>query len=115
MTRIPDSTFDALLAIAAIAVAVALMCGCVKGDVNVYWGGHKLATVSNLQQRVSGFVGDYNEAEAETPAWWEAAWKLACKYLGIPEVAGGLAATLSTLLLGKIGWRKWQEKKEKKK
>ena len=109
MTRI-------LIAIAALAViAACLMGGCVQGDVHMYLGGHKAATVSNLQQRVSGFVGDYNEAEAATPAWWEAAWKLACKYLGIPEVAGGMAATLSTLLLWKIGWRKWQEKKEKKK
>ena len=110
MTRI-----NILIAVAALAVIAALLCGCVKGDVNVYWGVHKVATVSNLQERVSGFVGDYKAAEAATPAWWEAAWKLACKYLGIPEVAGGLVATLSTLLLGKIGWRKFKEKKEKKK
>ena len=104
MTRLP-----------MLAIIAALMCGCVKGDVNVYWGGHKLATVSNLQERVSGLVGDYNDAEAATPAWWEAAWKLVCKWFGMPEVTGSAAATLSTLLLGKIGWRKWQEKKEKEK
>ena len=107
---------DILIALAALAViAAVLMGGCVKGDVNIYYGGHKAATVSNLQERVSGFVGDYKAAEEATPGWWEAAWKLACKYLGIPEVAGGLVATLSTLLLGKIGWRKWREKKEKAK
>ena len=105
-----------LIAIAALAViAACLMGGCVRGDLVINYGGHKAATVSNLQERVSGFVGDYKAAEDATPGWWEAAWKLVCKWFGMPEVTGSAAATLSTLLLGKIGWRKWREKKEKAK
>ena len=111
MTRI-----NMLIAVAALAViAACLMGGCVRGDLVINYGGRRAAIVSNLTARTSAVVSDYKAAEEATPGWWEDAWKLAAKYLGMPEVAGGLAATLSTLLLGKIGWRKFKEKKEKKK
>lgn len=87
---------DLLIALAAIAVAVALMCGCVKGDLNVYYGGRQMAQVSNVSHKASAVVADIDAAKTATPKWFSKALEVVAESVGLPGAAGGGLAVVLT-------------------